>query len=68
MIHKSCLQLLEDTTAVACRALWRVKEDDINLAKNYSAGAIEAGRQNHQQGGRASFCVVHHSNRAKRAR
>ena len=33
MILKSCLQLVEDTTAVACRAPWRVKEDDINLAE-----------------------------------
>ena len=35
MIHKSCLQLVEDTTAVACRAVLRVKEDDINLAENH---------------------------------
>ena len=34
MILKSCLQLVEDTKAVACRALWRVKEDDIKLAEN----------------------------------
>ena len=34
MILKSCLLLVEDTTAVACRALWRVKEDDKNLAEN----------------------------------
>jgi len=26
---QSILQLVEDTKAVACRALWRVKEDDI---------------------------------------
>ena len=31
---KSCLQLVEDTKAVACRALWRVKEEDISMAKN----------------------------------
>ena len=34
MILKSCLQLVEDTKAIACRALWRVKEDDIKLAEN----------------------------------
>ena len=34
MILKSCLQLVEDTKAVACRTLWMVKEVDIKLAEN----------------------------------
>lgn len=31
---KLCLQVVEDTKAVACRALWRVKKEDANLAEN----------------------------------